>query len=260
MQNNPLQVFTYDNKNIRTITENGITWFVGKDVAETLGYKRARDALRDHVDTEDKRVRQIAAPSNGGYSPMTMINEAGVYALVFSSKLKEAKRFKHWVWHDVLPSIRQYGIYLTPRVRAIYENDPIAFSRLLDRYIDLDKENDALRTENSMLKISNADLLERIAKEQAYNTLGHVVLAVPGSIPVKDASNVFGQYNIKIGQNSFYKLGRDLNLLCKRKGVQWNKPTQKAIDMASSVSKYATAFTSELWLLPSGSDTSAEFS
>ena len=71
MNDNQLQVFMYDDKHIRTITEEGTTWFVGKDVAETLGHKLARKALRDHVDTEDKRAFRIGTPSNGGYSPMT---------------------------------------------------------------------------------------------------------------------------------------------------------------------------------------------
>ena len=231
MVNNQLQVFLYGDKHVRTIVEDGITWFAGKDVANILGYKRTRDALRAHVDNEDKKVRQITAPSNGGYSDVVMINEAGVYSLIFSSKLHEAKKFKNWVTHDVLPSIHQHGMYLTPKVREIYERDPIAFSQLLDRYIDIQNENQNLRIENSTLKIANADLLEHIAREQAFSTLGHVVIAVPGSIPVKDATNVFGQYGIKVGQNSFYALGRNLNLLCKRKGKQWNKPTQKAIEM-----------------------------
>ena len=234
MQNNPLHVFMYKNQNVRTIEKDGDVWFAAIDICNILEIQNIRQNVKLLDDDEKMTVCKTYSQTEkqrGGARFMTFVSEPGMYKLIFRSNKPEAKEFTRWVTHELLPQVRSYGIYLTPRVRAIYENDPIAFSRLLDRYIDLDKENDALRTENSMLKISNADLLERIAKEQAYNTLGHVVLAVPGSIPVKDASNVFGQYNIKIGQNSFYKLGRDLNLLCKRKGIQWNKPTQKAIDM-----------------------------
>ena len=162
---------------------------------------------------------------------MTFVSEPGLYKLIFRSNKPEAKEFTRWVTHTLLPQVHHYGMYLTPKVREIYERDPIAFSQLLDRYIDIQNENQNLRIENSTLKIANADLLEHIAREQAFSTLGHVVIAVPGSIPVKDAANVFGQYGIKVGQNSFYALGRNLNLLCKRKGKQWNKPTQKAIEM-----------------------------
>lgn len=234
MQNNALQVFMYKNQNVRTIEQNGDVWFSAKDICDILEHSNSRKAIMLLDDDEKMTVTKSYGQTEkqrGGARFMTFVSEPGMYKLIFRSHKPEAKEFTRWVTHELLSQVRSHGIYLTPRVRAIYENDPIAFSRLLDHYIDVQNENESLRTENSMLKISNADLLERIAKEQAYNTLGHVILTVPGSVPVKDASNVLGQHNIKIGQNSFYKLGRDFNLLCKRKGIQWNKPTQKAIEL-----------------------------
>ena len=76
-----------------------------------MGYKDTRSAILDHVDEEDKRVWQIATPSNGGYSEMTVINESGVYSLIFESKLPTAKKFKHWVTSEVLPQIHKTGSY-----------------------------------------------------------------------------------------------------------------------------------------------------
>ena len=234
MNDNQLQVFMYNNQNVRTTNINGDAWFAGKDICDILGIQNIRQNIKSLDDDEKMTVYKTYGQTEkqrGGARFMTFVSEPGLYKLIFRSNKPEAKEFTRWVTHTLLPQVHHYGMYLTPRVREIYEHDPVAFSKLIDRYLDIDKENEALKTENSMLKISNANLLERLAQEQAYSSLGHFVVAAPSSIPVKDASNVFGQYNIKIGQNSFYKLGRDLNLLCSRKGVQWNKPTQKAIEM-----------------------------
>ena len=115
---------------IRTVEMNGDTWFVGRDIATALGYKNTKDALSIHVDDDDKTILQrsdlatienhipkSALPVNfvRGDIPnrgLTIINESGVYALIFSSKLENAKRFKHWVTSEVLPAIRKHGAYV----------------------------------------------------------------------------------------------------------------------------------------------------
>lgn len=94
---------------IRIVMIDGDPWFVGKDVAKALGYSNARDAIGKHVDKEDKGVAKC--DTLGGIQELTIINESGVYALIFGSKLESAKRFKHWVTSDVLPSIRKTGAY-----------------------------------------------------------------------------------------------------------------------------------------------------
>ena len=107
---NNLQI--YENQefgSIRTVTINGEPWFVGKDVAVALGYKDTSDALKKHVDSEDKLTRQFA--DSGQNREMYVINESGMYALIFGSKLESAKRFKHWVTSEVLPAIRKTGKY-----------------------------------------------------------------------------------------------------------------------------------------------------
>lgn len=98
---------------VRTVMVKGEPWFVGKDVALALGYKNTKDALSSHVDIEDKSILKrseittFEIPTRG----LTIINESGVYALVFGSKLPTAKQFKHWVTHDVLPTLRKTGSY-----------------------------------------------------------------------------------------------------------------------------------------------------
>lgn len=98
---------------IRAVEIDGEPWFVGKDVAAGLGYERPTDAVRKHVDEDDRGVAKIATPS--GEQEMTVINESGVYSLIFSSKLESAKKFKRWVTSEVLPSIRKHGAYIAPR-------------------------------------------------------------------------------------------------------------------------------------------------
>ena len=95
--------------NIRTVTIDGEPWFVGKDVAEALGFTNPRDAISTHVFDEDKGVESI--DTLGGKQKMTVVNESGLYALIFGSRLKSAQRFKHWVTSEVLPEVRKTGGY-----------------------------------------------------------------------------------------------------------------------------------------------------
>lgn len=102
-----LQVFKYLNNEVRVIMRDGEPWFVGKDVCRVLEYSNSRDALAKHVDDEDKGVAKL--DTLGGSQKLTIINESGLYALIFGSKLESAKQFKRWVTHEVLPSIRKTG-------------------------------------------------------------------------------------------------------------------------------------------------------
>lgn len=106
---NQLQVFDFDGSNVRTVTINDEPYFVGKDVATILGYKRTADALKAHVDDEDKLTRQFT--DSGQNREMKVINESGLYSLILSSKLSSAKKFKRWVTSEVLPAIRKTGAY-----------------------------------------------------------------------------------------------------------------------------------------------------
>lgn len=94
---------------VRTVVINGEPWFVGKDVAEILGYGNPRQGIASHVDGDDKDVQKMDTPS--GKQGITIINESGLYSLILSSKLPTAKKFKRWVTSEVLPSIRKYGSY-----------------------------------------------------------------------------------------------------------------------------------------------------
>lgn len=115
---NDLQIFK--NKefgNVRVIEKDGEPWFVGKDVADALGYQNTRDALSTHVDSEDKNTVAIH-DGNKGNPNQTIITESGLYSLVLSSKLPSAKQFKRWVTSEVLPAIRKTGSYTAPKAKT----------------------------------------------------------------------------------------------------------------------------------------------
>lgn len=107
---------------VRSMTIDGEPWFVGKDVAERLGYQNSSKALTDHVDSDDKlnNVSLSSLGQRGGW----LINESGVYSLVLSSKLPSAKKFKHWITSEVIPSIRKHQIYATPEMTEKIISDP----------------------------------------------------------------------------------------------------------------------------------------
>lgn len=113
---------------IRGLKIEGEPWFVGKDIAEALGYKNPQKAIRDHVDAEDKGVNELFTP--GGKQNIAIINESGLYSLMLKSKLPGAKKFKRWVTSEVLPSIRKTGAYSVPGAGRDEPADNAVFERL----------------------------------------------------------------------------------------------------------------------------------
>lgn len=139
---NEIKIFNFEDLEVRTLAIDGEPWFVGKDVATILGYLRPRDAIKDHVDSEDKRERQITAPF-GGSQKTIIINESGLYSLVFKSKLLNAKKFKRWVTSEVLPSIRKTGGYHLEKLDSYMISDPIERAK---RWIEEEEVRLALET------------------------------------------------------------------------------------------------------------------
>lgn len=110
---NQLQLFKFEDKEVRVVKVNGEPRFVGKDLANILGYSRTADAIKSHVDEEDKGVGKIQTP--GGIQNVVLVNESGMFSLVLSSQLPNAKKFKRWVTSEVLPAIRKTGSYQLPQ-------------------------------------------------------------------------------------------------------------------------------------------------
>ena len=173
---NELRIF--DNQEfgqIRVIDQNGDPWFVGKDVAEALGYSNSRKALSDHVDEEDKGVTK--RDTLGGAQDMTIINESGLYSLILSSKLPSAKKFKRWVTSEVLPSIRKHGEYVTPqkteadKAKTAEAHLMNAKSRMAGMYLKIAREVKTLSTEYKNI----------LAAKAAETLAGVPVLPLPKS-------------------------------------------------------------------------------
>lgn len=123
---NNLQIFSNEEfGQVRTAMINGDVWFVGKDVATALGYSNARDALVKHVEAEDKGVAKC--DTLGGKQDLVIVNESGLYSLIFGSRMENARRFKHWVTSEVLPAIRKTGHFemehYSPEMQAILMHD-----------------------------------------------------------------------------------------------------------------------------------------
>ena len=166
---NELQVFNNDEfGDIRTMNIDGEPWFVGFDVADALGYKNQSDAIMKHVAEEDRRVIQksqittLADIPNRGF---TFINESGLYALIFGSKLESAKRFKHWVTSEVLPSIRKTGGYQKPMT-------PEQMMRIQLGMID-DVSDRVTKLENTMnIDYGQQRILEKEVSKVVIESLG----------------------------------------------------------------------------------------
>ena len=150
---------------VRTINIDGDPWFIGKDVAEALGYSNTRDALLTHVAEEDKNTVVISDGKRGNPNQV-VINESGLYALIFGSKLESAQRFKHWVTSYVLPSIRKNGIYATDKVIEDILNNPDFGIELLTK---LKEERtarvEAEKTNAILMHVNKTYTMTEIAKE-----------------------------------------------------------------------------------------------
>ena len=232
-----LQVFKYtEGQQIRTTVINGEVWFVAKDIARALGYSNPQKAIREHVDEEDKGVNEMGTP--GGRQKIPVINESGMYSLIFASKLPTAKQFKHWVTSEVLPSIRRSGMYLTDKAAEAYLTDPEEFAKMAARCSALERKVEAME--------------RKLNERYSLSVLGETVLAITGAISFKDGASFLSQHGVPIGQNRLFKYCRDNKLLCSRKGKQWNKPTQKAIDAGLFNVEISGGFNTITMITPTG--------
>lgn len=216
---------------IRTVNINNEPWFVGKDVAEALGYSNPRKAIADHVDVEDKGVTRCYTP--GGTQGMTVINESGLYALIFGSKLESAKEFKHWVTSEVLPTLRSTGFYyVTGRTKDSYMiEDPIERAdRWKEEYAEkkkLEEENEKLEKEKLLLLEEKIESAPKIAFHDAISAAS---AEKENQITVGKLSALLHKEGIFTkGRNRLFEDLRNYGYLCRTVG-EWNKPTQKMID------------------------------
>ena len=204
---NELQLFSFENHEVRSLLINDEPYFVGKDVAEVLGYERADNAIRNHIDKEDKLMHQISA--SGQNRNMTIINESGLYSLVLSSKLPSAKKFKRWVTSEVLPALRKTGQY---QVKELSGQELMA---------------KALIEAQSVLAAKD----KQIEQMKPKVVFADAVATSHTSILVGELAKILKQNGIDMGQKRLFAWLREKGYLIKRQGTDYNMPTQKAMDL-----------------------------
>ena len=207
-----LQIFNFDGSQVRTFLINEEPYFVGKDVAQILGYQNLSKAIKDHVDDEDKlnNVSLSSLGQRGGW----LINESGVYSLVFGSKLEKAKEFKRWVTAEVLPAIRKHGAYLTDKKAYEITHNPNSLADLLIQAGE---------------QLRKKDLV--IQEMQPKALFADAVATSKTSILIGDLAKILKQNGVNIGQKRLFEWLRNHGYLVKRNGADRNMPTQKSMDM-----------------------------
>lgn len=207
-----LQIFNFEQNQVRTVLVNDEPYFVGKDVAGVLGYSNTPKAIRDHVDDEDKRTERIVHPL-GGIQESIMINESGLYSLILKSKLPNAKKFKRWVTSEVLPAIRKNGAYLTDQKAYDITNNPDSLADLLLQAGEQLKQRDLV-----------------IQEMEPKALFSDAVRGSVNSCLVSELATILKQNGVNIGQNRLFEWLRDNGYLC-RDGRRKNKPTQRSMDL-----------------------------
>lgn len=193
---------------IRTLQINGEPYFVGKDVAEILGYSNSRKALADHVDEEDKGVTKC--DTLGGTQEMTVINESGLYGLILGSKLPTARKFKRWVTSEVLPAIRRHGVYAVDEVLA----NP---DMLIEALLQLKAEREINQALKETVAVQNQQIVEMKPKASYYDVVLNCKDLVAISVIAKDygwSANRMNQYLHQKGVQ--YKQGNKIWLLYQK--------------------------------------------
>lgn len=210
-----VQLYSFDGNQVRALTdEHGEPWFVAKDVCAVLGYANPSKAINDHVDDEDKLNNETLSSigQRGGW----LVNESGLYSLIITSKMPNAKAFKRWVTSEVLPSIRRHGAYATDKVIDKVLDDPDFGIRLLTQLKDeRARRRDAERTiEAQRPKVLFADAVASGGRD----------------ILVGELAKILRQNGVDTGQNRLFDRLRREGYLMRRNGVP-NMPTQRSADL-----------------------------
>jgi len=210
MENEIVRVF--ENKEfgkIRTAKIDDEPWFVGKDVASCLAYKDTSDALKKHVDDEDKGVGETPTP--GGKQKVIIINESGLYSLILGSHLPNAKQFKHWITHDVIPTIRKTGGYVN--------ND----ETFIKTYLPFADDNTKLLFKNTLETIRKQN--ELIETQKPMVEFANQITQSKDTIDIGQLAKVVHDESIKIGRNKLFDWLRNNKILMPN-----NVPYQSYID------------------------------
>ncbi len=214
MNNSELKIFNYKNNEVRTTIKDGEIWWVLKDVCQILGITNHKDIILK-LEPDEKGVEKI--DSLGGTQKTTIINEAGLYKTIFRSNKPEAKKFMHWVSHEVLPSIRKHGAYITSAKMEELMNDP-------DTWVKLIRTLQQERREKELLQ-------NKIEKDKPKVIFSDAVSASDCHILIGEMAKILKGNGIEIGQNRLFERLRKDGFLIRRKGSDKNIPTQKSMNL-----------------------------
>lgn len=211
---NNLEVFNFENEEVRSLLINGEPWFVGKDVADILKYKNGSRDINRHVDEEDRKKAMIF---DGNQNKETIIiNESGLYSLILYSKMPSAKKFKRFITSEVIPSLRKNGIYATEDTIDKILSNPDFGIRLLNELKEEREKTKILKNENEQLK--------------PKALFADTVSASDTSILIGQLAKLLKQNGNDIGQNRLFKILRKDGYLGKS-GENYNLPTQKSMNL-----------------------------
>jgi len=211
---NNLQVFSYEGKEVRTIAKSGEPWWVLKDVCEVLELSNSR-MVAERLDEDEKGVSIV--DTLGGKQELTVISESGLYNVILLSRKPEARRFKRWVTHEILPSIRKHGAYVTSDKLEEIMNDPDAWIKVLT----------ALKEERQ----AKERLQLQATVDRPKVVFADAVSVSDGTILIGELAKILKGNGIEIGQNRLFERLRQDGFLIKRKGTDYNAPTQKAMEL-----------------------------
>lgn len=210
-----LQTWNYENSEIRTVEKDGEPWFVGKDVAEVLGYQNGSRDINRHVDEEDrKKVMVFDGTQN---KETIIINESGLYSLVLSSKMPNAKKFKRWVTNEVLPTIRKHGAYMTKQTLEEALTSP---DFLIQLATQLKQEQEKC-----------AALEQKAAMDKPKVIFADSVATSEASVLVGELAKILKQNGVNTGQTRLFAWLRENGYLIKRRGIDYNMPTQRSMEL-----------------------------
>ena len=220
---NQMQIFNNEQfGDVRTALINNEPWFSGKDIALVLGYSNPQKAVRDHVDDEDRTVNDSFTVHG---TPIILINESGLYSLIISSKLPEAKAFKRWITHEVIPAIRKTGGYIAGE-ENMTDDELVAKALLIT--------TEKLRQREARI----AALSAQIEEDRPYTHFGKSISASDSAILLGDFAKVAANSGIPIGLNRLFKWLRDNKYL-----MPDNKPYQRYVDQGVFAVKESKVFT-----------------
>lgn len=208
---NELQLFNFEGEEVRVLEIEGKPYFVGKDVATILGYKNGSRDINVHVDNEDKLKYRIS--TSGQLREQTIINESGLYSLILSSKLPNAKQFKRWVTSEVLPSIRKHGAYMTEDTLEKALTSPDFLIQLATK----------LKEE----QIKRKELEEEKKRNEPLVIFANRCLTSKDSILVRELAKIITDEGYNIGEKRLYKKLREWGLILK----YGTEPSQKGMDL-----------------------------